>query len=161
VLEELLRCYLPELAPHLCVQDVRGADTVATVARVLGPTRPAVPFLGVLDGDTRSEPGRQGEWLEYLPGQHDPELVVMQMLQTRMGAAANELGVAEDALKRALEEAHVCNIHDQPAIVSEHTGVDEVRLISFAVRRIRSVPGFRKDTDRLMERIRTLVAPSP
>lgn len=161
MLEELLRCHLPELAPHLRVQDVRGADTVATVARVLGPTRPAVAFLGVLDGDTRSEAGRQGEWLEYLPGHHDPELVVMQMLQLRTGAAASELGVAEEALKRALEEAHVHNIHDQPAVVSDHTGVDEVRLVSFAVRRIRSVPDFRRDTDRLMERIRTLVAPSP
>lgn len=161
MLEELLRCHLPELAPHLRVQDVRGADTVATIARVLGPTRPAVAFLGVLDGDTRSEPGRQGEWLEYLPGRHDPEAVVMQLLQTRTGAAAKELGVTEDTLKYALEEAGVSNIHDQPAVVSEHTGVDEVRLISFAVRRIRSVPGFRRDTDQLMERIRTLVAPLP
>ncbi|MEU1523035.1 AAA family ATPase [Nocardia rhamnosiphila] len=161
MLEELLRCHLPELAPHLCVQDVRGADTVATIARVLGPTKPLVPFLGVLDGDTRSEPGRQGEWLEYLPGQHDPELIVMQMLQTRIGVAANELGVSEDVLTRALEEAYVCNVHDQPAVVSEHTGVDEIRLISFAVRKIRSVPAFRKDTDQLMERIGALVAPSP
>ncbi|MGK5545903.1 AAA family ATPase [Streptomyces sp. URMC 127] len=161
MLEELLRCHLPELAPHLCVQDVRGADTAVTIARVLGPTGPTVPFLGVLDGDTRSEPSRQGEWLEYLPGNHDPEAVVMQILQTRMGAAAKEVGVTEDVLGRALEEAHVCNIHDQPAIVSEHTGVDEGRLISFAVRRLRSVPDLRKDTDRLIERIRTLVTTAP
>lgn len=161
MLEELLRCHLPELAPHLCVQDVRGADTAVTIARVLGPTGPAVAFLGVLDGDTRSEPGRQGEWLEYLPGNHDPEAVVMQMLQTRMGAAAKELGVTEDALGHALEEALVCNIHDQPAIVSEHTGVDEGRLISFAVRRLRSVPDLRKDTDQLIERVRTLVTTPP
>ncbi|MGW1284637.1 AAA family ATPase [Streptomyces sp. NPDC001118] len=161
MLEELLRCYLPELAPHLLVQDVRGADTVATIARVLGPTRPAVAFLGVLDGDTRSEPGRQGEWLEYLPGHHDPEAVVMQLLQTRAGAAAKELSLTEETLKHALEEAQVCDIHDQPTIVSEHTGVDEVQLISFAIRRIRSVSNFRKDTDGLMERVRALVTPSP
>ncbi|WP_225730449.1 MULTISPECIES: AAA family ATPase [unclassified Nocardia] len=157
MLEELLRYCLPALAPHLCVQDVRGADTVVTIARALGPSRPAVSFLGVLDGDTRSEPGRQGEWLEYLPGDQDPEAIVMQFLQERTGAASRELSVVEDTLKHALEEANVCNIHDQPSIVSEHTGVDEIRLISFAVRKIRSVPNLRKDTDRLMERIRTLV----
>ncbi|WP_433600398.1 AAA family ATPase [Nocardia sp. CA-135953] len=157
MLEELLRCYLSELAPHLCVQDVRGADTVATIARALGPTRPAVPFLGILDGDTRSEPGRQGEWLEYLPGDKDPEAIVMQLLRERTGVALKELSVMKATLSHALEEANVCNIHDQPAIVSEHTGVDEIHLISFAVRRIRSVPNLRRDTDRLMERVRTLV----
>lgn len=161
MLEELLRHYLSELSPHLLVQDVRGADNVVAIARALGPTRPAVAFLGVLDGDVRSEAGRQGEWLEYLPGHVDPEAVVIQIVEARVGAAVKEFGVTEDALKRALEEARVCNAHDQPAVVSERTGVDEVRLISFAVRKIRYVPRFRKETDQLMERIRALVASAP
>ncbi|MER7045574.1 AAA family ATPase [Streptomyces jumonjinensis] len=161
MLEELLRHHLSELAPALRVQDVRGADNVVAVARALGPTRPTMAFLGVLDGDVRFEAGRQGEWLDYLPGHVDPEAVVTQVLEARASAAVREFGVAEDVLKRALEEARVCNAHDQPFMVSEHTGVDEARLISFAARKIRSLPGLRGETDQLMQRIRGLVVPSP
>ncbi|MFY0510164.1 AAA family ATPase [Streptomyces anulatus] len=161
MLEELLRHHLSELAPALRVQDVRGADNVVAVARALGPTRPTMAFLGVLDGDVRSEAGRQGEWLDYLPGHVDPEAVVTQVLEARASAAVREFGVAEDVLKRALEEAHVCNAHDQPFMVSDHTGVDEARLISFAARKIRSLPRLRGETDQLMQRIRGLVVPSP
>ncbi|MDT0318429.1 AAA family ATPase [Streptomyces millisiae] len=158
LLEELLRVHLPDLAPHVRVQDVRGADVVVTIASALGPTRPAVAFLGVLDGDTRSIASRQGEWLAYLPGSAEPEATVMETLTECAEAAVREFGVPEWEWKRALEEAWVCNVHDQPGAVSEKTGVDEARLISFATRNARNLPSLREGLEDLIDRIRELFA---
>jgi hypothetical protein len=156
-LEAMLARYVPNLRHHILVQDLRGADQVVAVASALGPTQPGMRFLGVLDGDARIEPKWQGTWLEYLPGDGDPEAVVMEAITANPKKAARAFDIAWERLEQALTEAEASDPHDQPGTVSEHAGVPIAQLLIYTARWLEKDSPYRREVRKLVERVEGLL----
>ncbi|MFE9495633.1 ATP-dependent endonuclease [Streptomyces collinus] len=136
LLQRLLAFCLPDLHQQIAVEQVKGKDNVALVVRLLGVSRPGgMRFLGVLDGDVREAPTWQvHDWLDFLPGDGDPEATVMEAITDNVKVSAEYLGLDRDHLEQALAETEALDPHDQPATLVEHTGVQQSELISFTAR---------------------------
>ena len=116
-------------------------------------------FLGVLDGDIRNNPKYQGPWLEYLPGNGDPEVLVMEALTADSKRAARGLNIAWEDLEHALSETEASDPHDQPKTVSESTGVPLSLLISYTAQWLVKVSPYQRDVRQLVRRLESLLAP--
>ncbi|MGW3421351.1 AAA family ATPase [Streptomyces phaeochromogenes] len=159
LLEAVLARCAPGLRHHVLVQDVRGSGQVTTVASVLGPTRPGMHFLGVLDGDVRNDPNYQGQWLEYLPGSGDPEDLVMEAITADSKKAARNLNIMWEELEQAVAETEASDPHDQPKTVSESTGIPLLQLIYYTARWLDKDSPYRREVRQLIQRIEELLAP--
>ncbi|MEV7750803.1 hypothetical protein ACFY7F_10170 [Streptomyces griseofuscus] len=116
-------------------------------------------FLGVLDGDVRNQPKYQGPWLAYLPGDGDPEAVVMEAITADLKKAARGLDIAWEELDQAVAGAEASDPHDQPKIVSESVGVPLSQLISYTARWLEKASPYRREVRQLVERIERLLSP--
>lgn len=159
LLEAVLARCAPSLRHHVLVQDVRGADQVTAVAGVLGPTHPGMHFLGVLDGDVRNDPKYQGPWLAYLPGDGDPEALVMEAITADSKKAARSLDIAWEELDQAVADTEASDPHDQPKIVSESVGVPLSQLISYTARWLEKGSPYRREVRQLVDRVERLLSP--
>ncbi|QFU01604.1 hypothetical protein FIU83_08125 [Halomonas sp. THAF5a] len=134
-LKEMITIGAPALrgSVEICWAGSSGEVVTALNGLVEGFDNLSLKFVGVLDGDQKSEKHRCKWPLRYLPTDEDPEQVAKLSAYNNVGLLSQSFGVNEAEIHAALAAANGADYHDWPFIVARqlgrrHTDVLEVCL---------------------------------
>ncbi|WP_169739751.1 ATP-dependent nuclease [Amycolatopsis taiwanensis] len=137
-----------------------GEGAVNQVAKVLSDNNIGIRVLGVLDGDARKQKDFHDKpYLTFLPGQVDPESVVLDALAASPSSAASALDVPEEAIAKGLRAVEGVDSHDRPATLCQTVGVEVTEIVGYAARWFATSPHHAQHVRELMEKIKSTLHP--